>query len=209
MTITPIMRALAGALLALLIQPAYSDGESPAKEKRDYTIEATPAWVRGGVPPPQDTKTTEASDGVEYLAIDRQVRLRSQGTDIYTHFIERIVSQAGVEDKSTITIGFDPQAERIALHSLQVLRGGGVIDQLKVARMSLLQRESRLEEGVLDGNLTLSIVLEDIRPGDIIGYSYSRHFNDATLGNRYFDTYTTQWSTPVRWSRLRLLKPAD
>jgi transglutaminase-like putative cysteine protease len=209
MTITSIMRALAGALLALLIQPAHADGESPAREQRDYTIEAIPDWVRDGVPAPQDTKTTEASDGVEYLAVDRQVRLHSQGADIYAHFVERIVSQAGVEDQSTITIDFDPQSERIALHSLQVLRGGGVIDQLKVARLSLLQRESRLEQGLLDGNLTLSIVLEDIRPGDIIGYSYSRHCSDATLGNRYFDTYTTQWSTPVHWSRLRLLQPAD
>jgi hypothetical protein len=82
MPITPIMRALAGALLALLIQPVHADGQSPAKEKRDYTIEATPTWVRGGVPTPQDTKTTEASDGVEYLAVDRQVRLHSQGADI-------------------------------------------------------------------------------------------------------------------------------
>jgi transglutaminase-like putative cysteine protease len=210
MMLTPTMRAVV-ALLGLLLQlpVARADGEMPAQERRDYTIEATPEWVRRDLPPPEPTQTTEAPDGVEYLVVDRQIRLHPRGADIYTHFVEQIVSEAGVEDQSTITIGFDPQAERIALHSLQVRRGGGVIDQLKVARMSVLQRESRLEQGLLDGTLTLSLVLEDIRPGDIIGYSYSRHCYDATLGNRYFDTYTTQWSTPVRWSRLRLLQPAD
>ena len=62
-----------------------------------------------------------------------------------------------------------------------------MIDQLRKARITVLQRERGLEQGLLDGTLTLSAVLEDIRPGDIVAYSSTMHTNDPVLGNRYND----------------------
>ena len=110
---------------------------------------------------------------------------------------------------SNISLDFDPHSDRLILHSLQVRRAGRVIDQLRKARITVLQRERGLEDGLLDGTLTLTAVLEDLRPGDIVAYSFSVHSNDPILGNRYNDSFTAQWSTPVRWSRLRLLQPED
>jgi transglutaminase-like putative cysteine protease len=175
-----------------------------------YTVESPPSWVRRDVPAVgDDAPAAEAQDGVEYLSVDRQVRLTPQGSDTYCDYVQRLVSEAGVEEMSNISLDFDPHSDRLILHSLQVRRGGRVIDQLRKARITVLQRERGLEDGLLDGTLTLTAVLEDLRPGDIVAYSFTVHSDDPILGNRYNDSFTTQWSTPVRWSRLRLLQPED
>jgi transglutaminase-like putative cysteine protease len=175
-----------------------------------YAVEATPGWVRRDAPAVgNDAPAREAQNGVEYLIVDRQVRLTPQGSDTYSEFVQRLVSEAGVEEMSSLSIDFDPHSDRLILHSLQVRRGAQVIDQLKKARITVLQRERDLEQGLLDGTLTFTAVLEDIRPGDIVAYSFTLHSNDPVLGNRYNEAFSTQWATPVRWARLRLLQPAD
>ena len=194
-----------GVLWALIfVAPLTAIGQA------QYTVEATPGWVRRDAPAfGNDAPAREAQDGVEYLTVDRQVRLTQQGSDTYSEFVQRLVSEAGVDQMSNLSIDFDPHSDRLILHSLQVRRGAQVIDQLKKARISVLQRERDLEQGLLDGTLTLTAVLEDIRPGDIVAYSFTIHSNDPVLGNRYNDAFTTQWATPVRWARLRLLQPED
>src|SRR5678816_4291078 len=159
-----------------------------------YSIEPAPGWVRHDVPDfRDDAPAREASDGVQYLAVDRQVRLTPQGSDTYSEFVQRLVSEAGVDELSNVSLDFDPHSDRLMLHSLQVRRGTQVIDQLRKARITVLQRERGLEQGLLDGTLTLTAVLEDIRPGDIVAYSFTIHTSDPVLGNRYSDSFTTQW----------------
>lgn len=194
-----------GVLWALMVAAPLS-----AIAENRYTVEPPANWVRRDVPPAgDDAPAAEAQDGVEYLTVDRQVRLTAQGFDTYCDYVQRLVSEAGVEQMSNISLDFDPHSDRMILHSLQVRRGGRVIDQLRKARITVLQRERGLEDGLIDGTLTLTAVLEDLRPGDIVAYSFTVHSYDPILGNRYSDSFTTQWSTPVRWSRLRLLQPED
>lgn len=194
-----------GVLWALIVAAPIT-----AIAENRYTVEPPPGWVRRDVPAVgDDAPAREAQDGVEYLTVDRQVRLTLQGSDTYCEYIQRLVSEAGVDELSSISLDFDPHSDRLVLHSLQVRRGARVIDQLRKARITVLQREQGLEQGLLDGNLTLTAVLEDLRPGDIVAYSFTVHSNDPVLGNRYNDSFTTQWATPVRWSRLRLVQPED
>jgi Domain of Unknown Function with PDB structure (DUF3857)/Protein of unknown function (DUF2569) len=180
-----------------------------AMAQGNYAIAPVPVWVRQEVPDIADRPAREAADGIEYLAVDRQIRLTPQGSDTYSEFVQRLVSEAGVAELSSISFDFDPHSDRLVLHQLQVRRGALVIDQLRKARITVLQRERGLEQGLLDGTLTLTAVLEDIRPGDIVAYSFTMHTNDPVLGNRYNDSFTTQWASPVRWSRIRLIQPEN
>jgi len=201
-----MLRVLPSGVLGALILIAPLAAVAQAR----YTVEATPGWVRQDAPAVgNDAPAREAQDGVEYLIVDRQVRLTAQGSDTYSEFVQRLVSEAGVDEMSNLSIGFDPHSDRLILHSLQVRRGAQVIDQLKKARITVLQRERDLEQGLLDGTLTFTAVLEDIRPGDIVAYSFTLHSNDPVLDNHYNEAFATQWATPVRWSRLRLLHPQE
>ncbi|HKE94775.1 MAG TPA: DUF3857 domain-containing protein, partial [Povalibacter sp.] len=195
------------SLLMVLATPGNAADAS--NTKRQYEVAPVPSWVRTQIPQLSGAAATEASDGVEYLALDRQTRLTAHGSDAYWRMVKRVVSETGVDEVSTMTIDFDPHADRVSLHSVMLRRGNRQVEQLGVARITVLRRESQLESGLLDGELTLSLVLEDVRPGDVIDYSYTTHHYDEVLGNRFFDTFTTQWSSPVKWSRLRLLQPQD
>ena len=194
---------IAVTLLAIAGLASAADSGIAAAESSAYSSGPVPAWVRSDAP------VAASSDGVEFLALDRQIRLGAHGSDTYVTYAQSAGTESSLEEASTHSIEFDPHSEHITLHTLAVRRGTQVIDQLKIAHQSVLRREDRLEDGLLDGNLTLNVVLEDIRVGDIVSVAYTRHADDPLMGNRYYDTFTTQWGVPTRWSRLRLLQPSN
>jgi transglutaminase-like putative cysteine protease len=204
------MRSAQYLIVTLLAAASMmAQAATPTSGAREYVIEPAPSWVDTNQPAIADSGAKEAPDGVEFVVVDRQLRYTERAAETYSHIVQRVVTEAGVAEASTLTIEFDPHSEQLSLHRLHVQRGGRTLDQLNVAHTSVLRRESNLESGLLDGNLTLSIVLEDIRPGDFIAYSYTRRFYDPVLGPRFVDTFVTQWSTPVRWSRVRLVRAAN
>jgi len=168
-------------------------------------VEAPPGWttrVDAAAADPNNSR-------LEYLLIDRQVRVEDQGTSSYSHFVTHLGNQSAVDDESHVQIDYQPATERIVLHRLSLRRGEQNIDQLQRARISTLRRERDLENGIIDGALTTSIVLEDVRVGDILEYSYTRLTGKDSLGTAFSDSFLTQWSVPVRHSYLRVLHPTS
>lgn len=168
-------------------------------------VAATPNWITRVDAPPADPKNSQ----LEYLLIDRQLRVEDQSTSSYSHFVVHLGNQAAVDDESHVQIEYEPANERIILHRLTLRRGKQNIDQLQRARISTLRRERDLENGIINGALTTSIVLEDVRVGDILEYSYTRVTGQDGLGTAFSDSFVTQWSVPVRHSYLRVLHPAS
>lgn len=168
-------------------------------------VAAAPRWATLVDPEPADAKNTQ----LEYLLIDRQLRVEEHGSSYYAHIVVHLGSQSAVDDQSHLQITYRPATERIILHRLTLRRGEQNIDQLRRARISTLRRELDLEQGIIDGELTTSIVLEDVRVGDILEYSYTRTTGEDGLNTAFSDSYTTQWSVPARSSHLRILYPGS
>jgi transglutaminase-like putative cysteine protease len=143
----------------------------------------------------------------EYLLVDRQLRIERESSSAYTHVVMHLGNESAVDEQSHVQITYRPSLEQIVFHSLWVRRGPTEIDQLQRARMSTLRRELDLEQGIIDGQLTASFVLEDVRVGDVLEYSYTRLARPNSLGAAFSDWYTTQWSVPARHSYLRVLHP--
>jgi transglutaminase-like putative cysteine protease len=70
-----------------------------------------------------------------------------------------------------------------------------------------LDRETELEYQIFNGTKSASIILEDIRVGDIIEYSYSIKGINPVFQKSYYGRNTVQWSVPVQEYKLRLLHP--
>lgn len=166
-------------------------------------VAAPPSWTKTIQPAAADPKNTQ----LDYLLIDRQLRIEDRGSSFYAHFVMRLGNQSAVDEESHVQITYRPSTQRIVLHSLQLRRGGKTIDQLQRARISTLRRELDLEQGIIDGDLTTSIVLEDVRVGDILDYSYTLITAEDGLGTPFSESFTTQWSIPARYSYLRILHP--
>jgi transglutaminase-like putative cysteine protease len=173
-----------------------------------YSVGPVPGWVQP-VELPQvagegDKAVAETSHGVEYLLVDRQVRM-GQALTQYTRTVAKLLNLAGVEQESQISLEFDPERDRLVIHSVTVRRGSEVLDELKLGRIEVLQRESSLERGLLDGALTFHLVMSDVRVGDVLEYSFTRERREKEWGDRLFTEYQTRWATQVARSHLRVL----
>lgn len=108
---------------------------------------------------------------VTYLLWERQMNVEAE-TSFHATSI-RLETAAAVQHQSQWRLNLDPRAHRLTLHWLRVVRGEQSFDQLHRERMRLIQRETQLEHLVIDGQWTLLVVLDDVRPGDTIEAAYS------------------------------------
>jgi transglutaminase-like putative cysteine protease len=86
---------------------------------------------------------------------------------------KRLETSVAVKHESQWQLNLDPRNHRLVLHWLRIVRGDQRVDALDRNRMRLIQRETQLEHLIIDGQWTLLIVLDDVRPGDIIEAAYS------------------------------------
>jgi transglutaminase-like putative cysteine protease len=166
-----------------------------------------PSWVVPVALPevngfPQD----KIQNGVYYLLINTQVMInQEQETQYYHHHADYIVNQSGVEKSSQINIDYDPSYQHLRLHFLRVIRDGEAIDKTGSARMKLIQREEEMDKLVYSGRITLNIILDDIRKGDTIEYSFSRQGMNPVYQNIFAYSHYVGWSVPIGRLSLRLL----
>ncbi len=133
---------------------------------------------------------------------DRQIHAEEKCR--FYHYSYRLLTEAGVQNNSQLSISFEPSYETITLHQLRIVRAGRVIDKLFDQEIKVLQRESGAERQVYDGNLTALVVLEDIRVGDIVEYSYSIAGANPVFDGHFFHIEHTRWSAPIHQSRMRV-----
>src|SRR4029079_9839176 len=189
------------------ILPAVSLGAFAAPPP--YRVAPAPAWVMRA----PDSLVTDHSKQLEagesdFPIVDHQVRVAA-ATAHYERYVERVLNQEGVESAAQVSIEIDPEREQVLLHQIRVYRGGRFIDKLESSRRTLLNRESDLEDGLINGRVTLHVLLKDIRVGDVLDYSYTTERTDPVAERGYYEAFSTQWAAAVRYFRLRVLRPND
>jgi len=153
-----------------------------------------PGWVQVAE---QNFPAGGAKDegSVRYLLADIQVHAEEKYS--YEAFATRIVTAAGVEDYSQISIDFQPTYQTLVLHHLDVIRESVAQDRLAAAEIQVIRREEGMEEQLYNGALTAHIILNDVRPGDIVSYSYTiKGENPIFKGHTHF-IQNTAYSIPV------------
>jgi transglutaminase-like putative cysteine protease len=190
------------ALLTIVV-PAIGAAAAP----QPYRLSPAPDWVSTPQPLPMDSAPVEEGES-DYLLVEHQLRIAAI-TEHYVRFVERLVSQDAVDESAQIAIDIDPEHERVILHEVRVIRDGRSIDKLADARRSLLNREEGLDHGIIDGRVTLHVLLQDVRVGDVLDYSYTMERKDPFGERGYSNVFSTQWTSPVRRFRLRILQRAD
>ena len=132
--------------------------QSPKTGVPQYEIAPPAGWVQ---PPPAFGAAyatgANASSGSEYLLVDRQARLDGAAS-LYSRFVVRPLNPAGVSSESQVSIVFDPEREHLRVHGVTVHRGIETVDELKRGRIEVLQRESGLEQGLLEDELEPRLV---------------------------------------------------
>lgn len=169
-----------------------------------------PGWVKSipleeKAPVPVD----QIRDGVYYLLVDRQTRVSGTDRQQFYRFAVKAVNEKGLEHAASVDIDFDPAFQRLHLHTLAVHRQGRVISRMATAQIRTLQREKELEALILDGRLTASVLLQDVRVGDVVEYAYTLRGTRPEMRGHQFGAFDMQWRDPVHSLYTRLLWPPE
>src|SRR5262249_14310962 len=134
--------------------------------------------VRVGSIPDWVTPSTYNSDftarvrrALTPLLLERQAHAELR--ENYIHQALRLETTQAVQDHSQWRAEFAPKTDWVVLHSVKTKRGNVEREHLSVERIQFLQREAGLEGFIIDGRMTLLLLLEDVAVGDVLEFSYT------------------------------------
>lgn len=173
----------------------------------NIAISPPEGWVNIIEPPLNVDIHPEATD-VHYLLYDKQINATGEKKRYY-RMTYRLLNESAIADNGQQYFDFSPDYNTLTFHSFQVIRDGEVINQLSKERIQVIQREQDADRLMLDGRLSAFIILNDIRKGDIIDYSYSVSGTNPALKDTFYSYAKLQWSTPIEKINYRLLWPRN
>ena len=106
-------------------------------------------------------------------------------------------------------IDFDPSYQKLTLHTLSVTRDGKSINRLTKTAFNLYRVETDADRLIYNGTVTASVVLKDIRVGDIIEYAYTVSGKNAYLKGSIGSFQRLQYGIPIDRFFVRLAVPND
>ena len=177
-------------------------GSPPLKEvaisAQAFSVgEPVPAWVEVAHIP-------EAAQG-QPLAMrlaDTQYMVRDEPV-VYARRAMLINDAASLTRAGHVAIPFVPQYHKVKLHGVRVLRGGERLDRTASSAVRFLQRETGLEFGIYSGEVTASVLVNDLRVGDTLEYEYSIEGQNPVFGGKF--VHSTGWDQGLATGRRRVV----
>lgn len=169
-----------------------------------------PDWVDDlSLPRIDPALRAEALDGVFYQVSDHQIRWDGAEKQSYGRTVMEVTDRAGLEQAASLSFDFDPAFDRLILTRLVRIRDGVATDLRDTLREDVFRRETRLEEGIIDGTLTAVIQIPDLRVGDVVDYASIRVTKPIVPEGERSGYSTLEWGVPVGVSRTVLYWPQD
>jgi transglutaminase-like putative cysteine protease len=165
-------------------------------QHKNFSVTAVPSWVipyhpdLSKKPDPRDV-----SDGYYVLLYEEQNNAEQHA--VYHHRIRQIVSEAGIQNGAEISAVYDPVYEKLHFHQIIIRRNGEVINKLQPDRFKFLQQEEELSRFIYSGLYNAYFLLEDVRKGDQIEYSYTVEGNNPVFDNKFSGTFYLGFPEPI------------
>jgi Domain of Unknown Function with PDB structure (DUF3857)/Transglutaminase-like superfamily len=189
-------------LFSLLLLAPYT-----VSAAENVVVRPEPVWVDhvglGNDKAPEDVR-----NGIWGVLNDHQVKVDGAHVTEFFRRVRKVLTNQGVQDASELSIDFDPSFETLIVHDAEVVREGKRIHELNADELRVIEKESEADDRIYDGQLTALIFLKDVRPGDLIDYSYSLDGANPLLGGKYADEFELSASRPTKHLRHRLVWPA-
>ena len=141
----------------------------PSAAQGRVTVGPAPDWVT--VRPLDETTDATTAGAQIVLLLDRQYRVL--GNERHERLARCLKTVQAVHEAAQWRLDFDPAVQRVAIHSIAVRRAGQCIEQADAGRLRFLQREENLDRFVIDGRVTVVLLVEDLRVGDILDVSFT------------------------------------
>ncbi|WP_184549878.1 DUF3857 domain-containing protein [Mucilaginibacter sp. FT3.2] len=166
-----------------------------------------PTWLSTCKPYNQRPSARTIERGYFYALIEQQEHIEKQAD--YHHVIKEIVSETGIQNASQINVGFDPSFQRLDFHEIIVWRNNKPINRLNVSAFKVIADEQDLSNFIYQGSYSALLILDDIRKGDRIEYSYTLTGRNPIFNGRFCDDIAFQWSQPIAHQYTALITSAQ
>ncbi len=127
------------------------------------------------------------------------------------HFrrVQKVLTRAGAEHVSHFGVEFDPAYERVEVHHVRTVRDGQIVEHAHAAAFQLFRRETNLEMLMLNGRLTASLLIPDVRIGDLVETALTVTGSNPALKNKLAGWVAFDDVHPFYQYRHRQLRPID
>ncbi|WP_207420132.1 DUF3857 domain-containing protein [Desertivirga brevis] len=162
------------SLKALLISfsiIAISAFASNAAQIPKIFSSANPTWINPILESAQRVNSREVSEGYYFTLVDMQEHVEKEVS--YLHYCKQIISESGVQNASQISVDFDPSFQKLEFHKIIIWRNGKPSNRLNLKAFKVIANEEDLSRFIYQGTYSAYLILDDIRKGDKIEYSYS------------------------------------
>ena len=172
------------------------------------------AFVRGGPLPhwarpeplPSEVPAQAGRPPVVMRLADTQ--LWAGGTPSYmVNRAEQVNDAGALSQIGQVSVQFNPKFQRLSLHRVSIVRDANVIDHTGSAEVRFLQRESGLEQGVVSGMVTATMVLPDVRVGDTLHLIHTVEGENPVFAGRYAGWAGWDQGHPVTLRHVTLAAP--
>jgi hypothetical protein len=165
--------------------------ESLIAAKDRIQMGPVPGWV-DSCPFRIDFKAKQAGH-VTYLLFDQQIHAGLRQT--YFHVALRLDTMQAVQDESPWRLDFEPRHQQITLHSIKTWRGEAQFDHANLSSARVADRQTA--GSTLQDRLSLLLMLEDIRPGDVLEWCYTVESRTLLLPEHCASIFTLPAGAPV------------
>lgn len=169
------MRTILVVLFALFWAPHAHAGDTIARGP-------APAWVKA-VPPAAGTSRPSAGDAFRIELFEQQFHFDDAGSHAYVRSRAIVLSPQALAGFGTVVLPWNPASQDVTVHTLDIIRDGARIDALTGKEFAILRREANLESAIVDGLLTGTLQLDDLRVGDRLEFAYSVTTRIPLLGS--------------------------
>ena len=165
--------------------------QTPAE---NVTICAPPAWANVR-PYEADYKPAEVGHITVLLSDDQY---RAETGEHYRRLVQRLETSRAVQEASQFRLDFDPKTQAVSIHSIAVIRAGERLEQAVPECLCFLQREEALEMFIIHGWVTVLLLLNDVRQGDIVDASFTITTRSQFMSEHFCLFHLVPTGNPIR-----------
>ena len=164
------------------------------------------SWVKPQFYNQQSSANPEDSTADDHLLLMEQ-QINALQDETFFHIDRKILTEDGVQNDSTLKIGFNPNYQSVTFHWARIWRDGQHLDRLDTNKIQVVQQEQDLDQFMLNGEKSIVLVLDDVRVGDVIDYSYSIKGDNPVYGGHFSSIIPVQTEQSADRLLTRVLWP--
>lgn len=164
------------------------------------------AWVV-----PNTTPLASGDEAQPWLLADRQVMIEADKRSTFTDSAFRIQSAELLRNWSDMSFEWQPDRDDLIVHKIEIIRDGKPIDLLAQGlKLNVLRREKDFEQRAINGQLSATASIEDLRVGDTVRFSTTLVERTSVLkGNGEALIDLPAEPAPIAAGSVRILWPKD